>query len=316
MDPVDSDGCQISARRTGMAKPMTRMAKREAFEGYIFILPWILGFLMFRLFPLLMSFYLSMTNYSGSGAAKFIGLENYKYLFTQDPRFVDSLSSTLQYVAGVLPLSLVFGLGIAVLMNQKVRGITVFRGLYYLPSVTTGVAVSLLWLFVFNKQFGVLNALLSIFGAPKIGWLSDGKFVMISFIIMALWGVGGTMIIYLSGLQSIPTELTESATIDGANAVQRFFKITLPLLTPTIFFNLVTGLIGAFQIFENAFIMTSGGPNYKTYFFGLNIYLTSFRQLRFGYASTIAWILFILIASLTIFVMSTSNKWVFYASDR
>jgi multiple sugar transport system permease protein len=300
-----------------MAKPMSRMLRREATEGYLFILPWALGYLMFRLGPLLASLYLSMTNYNGSEfPPKFVGLDNYSYLFTQDPRFIDSVRSTLQFVGGFLPLSLIIGLGIAVLMNQKVPGILAFRGIYYLPSVTTGVAVSLLWLFVFNKQFGVLNAMLHWFGAPRIGWLVDQNWVMVSFILMALWGVGGTMIVYLAGLQSIPTELTESATIDGANAIQRFFKITLPLLTPTIFFNLITGLIGAFQIFENAFIMTGGGPNYKTYFFGLNIYLTAFRQLKFGYSSTVAWILFILIAGLTVFVMSTSRRWVYYAGER
>jgi multiple sugar transport system permease protein len=139
---------------------------------------------------------------------------------------------------------------------------------------------------------------------------------MVSFILMALWGVGGTMIIYLAGLQAIPTDVGESATIDGANVFQRFFYITLPMLSPTIFFNLITGLIGAFQIFENAFIMTGGGPNYRTYFFGLNIYFTSFRMLQFGYASTIAWILFIIIGALTLFVMSTSRRWVYYAGDK
>ncbi len=299
-----------------MAKPMSKMARREAIEGYLFILPWALGYLLFRFGPLLVSLYLSLTNYAGSDLPKFIGFQNYQYLFTQDPRLIDSLRATLLFVAGYLPLSLIIGLSIAILMNQKVPGILAFRGIYYLPSVTTGVAVSLLWIFVFNKQFGILNAILSIFGAPKIGWLVDQNWVMISFIIMTLWGVGGTMIVYLAGLQSIPTELTELATIDGANTVQRFFNITLPLLTPTIFFNLITGLIGAFQTFETAYIMTGGGPNYRTYFFGLNIYLTSFRSLQFGYASTIAWILFILIASLTLFVMSTSRRWVYYAGEK
>lgn len=299
-----------------MFKGLTKTARREAWEGYLFILPWILGYLLFRLGPLLASLYLSLTNFDGSKEPVFVGLRNYIYLFTKDPRFIDSLRSTFLFVAGYLPLSLVLGLAIAVLMNQKVPGILGFRGIFYLPSVTTGVAVALLWLFIFNKQFGILNAILAWFHIPKIGWLVDQNWVMVAFIIMSLWGVGGTMIIYLAGLQSIPTELTESATMDGANTIQRFFKITLPLLTPTIFFNLVTGLIGAFQIFENAYIMTGGGPNYKTYFFGLNIYLTSFRNLQFGYASTIAWILFIIIATLTILVLRSSRSWVYYVSDR
>jgi multiple sugar transport system permease protein len=300
-----------------MAVMKSRLARREAIEGYLFILPWILGYLLFRLGPLLASLYLSFTNSSGTlFDAKWIGFENYRYMFTQDPRFIDSLRSTFLFVAGFLPLSLVIGLLIAVLMNQKVRGILVFRGIYYLPSVTTGVAVALLWSFVFHKQYGVLNALLSWFGVKQIGWLVDPNWVMNSFIIMSLWGVGGTMIIYLAGLQAIPTDLHESAMIDGANRIQRFFSITLPMLSPTIFFNLITGLIGAFQIFESAYILTGGGPQYRTYFFGLNIYYTSFQSLRFGYASTIAWILFILIAMLTIVVMTTSRRWVYYAGEK
>jgi multiple sugar transport system permease protein len=295
---------------------MSKMGRREALEGFLFILPWAIGYLLFRLGPLLYSLFLSTTNYDGSSAMQNVGLDNYQYLFTQDPRFIDSLRSTFLFVGGFLPLSLLVGLGIAILMNQNVRGILVFRGIYYLPAVTTGVAVALLWSFVFNKQYGILNAVLDWFGIDKIGWLVDQNWVMVSFILLALWGVGGTMIVYLAGLQAIPTELGESATIDGANALQRFFYITLPMLTPTIFFNLVTGLIGAFQIFENAYIMTGGGPNYRTYFFGLNIYFTSFQTLQFGYASTIAWILFVIISSLTLFVMTTSRRWVYYASEK
>lgn len=299
-----------------MATRMSKSARREAMEGYLFILPWAIGYLLFRFGPLLASLYLSVTNYNGSSTPKFIGIDNYVYLFTKDPRFIDSLRATFSFVGGFLPLSLIIGLAIAILMNQKVPGILIFRGVYYLPSVTTGVAVALLWTFVFNKQWGVLNAMLGWLGVEKIGWLVDQNWVMVSFILMALWGVGGTMIIYLAGLQAIPTDVGESATIDGANVFQRFFYITLPMLSPTIFFNLVTGLIGAFQIFENAFIMTGGGPNYRTYFFGLNIYFTSFRTLQFGYASTIAWILFIIIGALTLFVMSTSRRWVYYAGDK
>ncbi len=299
-----------------MGAQKTRLARREAIEGYLFILPWLIGYLLFRLGPLLASLYLSFTNYTGSGSPKWIGLENYRYMFTEDPRFLDSLRSTMSFVIGYLPLSLVIGLAIALLMNQKVRGILMFRGIYYLPAVTTGVAVALLWQFVFHKQYGVLNAILSWFSVPQIGWLVDPGVVMYAFIIMALWGVGGTMIVYLAGLQTIPTELYEAATIDGANSGQKFWSVTLPLLTPVIFFNLVTGMIAAFQIFENAYIMTSGGPNYATYFFGLNIYFTAFRSLRFGYASTIAYILFVIIASLTLFVMTTSRRWVYYAAEK
>jgi multiple sugar transport system permease protein len=296
--------------------PKTKLARREAIEGYLFILPWILGFLLFRFGPMLYSLFLSFTDYAARGAPKLVGLENYIYMFTKDPRFLDSLRSTFAFVVGYLPLNLVIGLAIALLMNQRVRGIFVFRSIYYLPAVTSGVAVAILWQFVFHKQWGILNALLAVFGIENIGWLVDPKWVMVAFVIMSIWGVGGSMIIYLAGLQSIPTELYESAAIDGANGVRKFWFITLPMLTPTIFFVLITGLIGAFQIFESAYIMTGGGPNYATYFFGLNIYFTAFQSLRFAYASTLAWMLFAIIAALTIVVFSTSRRWVFYAGAR
>jgi multiple sugar transport system permease protein len=299
-----------------MYLPKSKLAKREAIEGYLFILPWILGFLLFRLGPMLASLYLGFTEYRGTGNVKWVGLANYIYMFTQDPRFRDSLRATSTFVAGYLPLSLAFGLGIALLMNQKVRGIFAFRTIYYLPAVTSGVAVAILWQFVFHKQFGILNAILHLVGIQPISWLYDPRWVMVAFIIMSLWGVGGTMIVYLAGLQSIPTELYEAASIDGASRFRRFWSITIPMLTPVIFFNLVTGLIGAFQIFENAYIITSGGPNYATYFFGLNIYFTAFRALRFGQASALAWVLFVLIASLTVFIFRTSRRWVFYAAEK
>ena len=299
-----------------MLLPRSKLAKREATEGYLFVLPWILGYLMFRLGPLLASLCLSFTNYTGSGHIRWVGVQNYVYMFTRDPRFRDSLRATFLFVGGYLPLSLTIGLAIALLMNQRVRGITLFRAIYYLPSVTTGVAVAMLWQFVFHKHYGVLNAILSLVGIRRIGWLVEPQWVMVAFIVMALWGVGGSMIVYLSGLQSIPTELYEAASIDGANRRQRFWSVTLPMLSPTVFFNLVTGLISAFQIFENAYIMTAGGPNYATYFFGLNIYFTAFRSLRFGYASTMGWMLFILIASLTILVFRTAKGWVYYAGER
>jgi multiple sugar transport system permease protein len=292
---------------------LSKLARREAFEGYLFILPWAIGFLVFRLGPMLYSLYLSLNRYRGTGDIKWVGLQNYVYMFTQDPRFRDSLRATTIYVLAFLPLSLIIGLAIALLMNQKVPGILGFRTIYYLPSVLSGVAVAIVWSFVFHKQYGVLNAILSVVGIPAIGWLVDPQYVMIAFVIMSLWGVGGSMIVYLSGLQSIPTELYEASSIDGANAIQRFFKITIPMLTPTIFFNLVTGLIGAFQIFANAYIMTGGGPQYRTYFFGLNIYFTAFSSLRFGMASATAWILFVIIIVLTIFIQTTSRRWVYYA---
>ncbi len=293
--------------------PQSKRARKEAFEGFLFILPWAIGYLIFRFGPLLYSLFLSFTDYRGSGAPTFIGPDNYVYMLTKDPRFIDSVRSTFLFVAAFLPLSLIVGLGIALLMNKRVRGISLFRTLYYLPAVTSGVAVAILWQFVFHKQWGILNGILSWFGVPQIGWLVDPSWVMSAFVLMSLWGVGSSMIIYLAGLQAIPTELYEAAGIDGAGHVRQFVHITLPMLSPTIFFNLITGLIAAFQIFESAYVMTGGGPKYATYFFGLNIYFTAFQSLRFGYASTVAWMLFAIIVALTLFVFSTSRQWVFYA---
>lgn len=297
-------------------QPKSRRARREAFQGFLFILPWAIGYLLFRLGPLLYSLFLSFTDYRGSGIPTFIGPDNYVYMLTQDPRFIDSVRSTFLFVAAFLPLNLAIGLGIAMLMNQRVWGINIFRAVYYLPAVTSGVAIAILWQFVFHKQWGILNAVLNLVGIPRIGWLVDPSWVMSAFVILSLWGVGGSMIIYLAGLQSIPTELYEAAAIDGAGRIRQFRHITLPMLSPTIFFNLVTGLIAAFQIFESAYVMTGGGPKYATYFFGLNIYFTAFQSLRFGYASTLAWMLFAIIVALTVFVFSTSRSWVFYAGSR
>lgn len=299
-----------------MILPRTKLARREAIEGYVFLLPWAVGFLIFSLGPLLASLYLGFTNYRGGGAPQWIGLENFRHMFTDDPLFWQSLKVTLLYAAGFLPLGLVMGFSIAMLMNQKVPGISVFRTIYYLPSVMTGVAVAILWQFVFHREYGVLNSILRIVGAEPVAWLFSSQWVMVAFVIMGLWGVGGGMIIYLAGLQSIPTELYEAASIDGAGGWRRFWSITLPLMTPTIFFNLVTGLIATFQIFTTAYIMTQGGPNYATYFFSLNIYYTTFRSLRLGYASALAWILFVLILSLTLLVFLSSQRWVYYSGEK
>lgn len=296
-----------------MGLPKSKLARREALLGYLYISPWALGFLLFTVGPILASFYLAFTSYRGYGSPDWVGLANFKQMFTTDPIFWQSFKVTLIYVLGFLPPGLILGFSIALLMNQNVAGITFFRTIYYLPAILTGVAVAIMWQFVFHKEFGVLNAILSWVGISPIAWLNNTRWVMVAFIIMGLWGVGGGMIIYLSGLQSIPTDLYEAATIDGANVWQKFWKITIPLMTPVIFFNLVTGMIGTFQIFTTAFVMTQGGPNYATYFFSLNIYYTTFRSLRLGYASAMAFILFLLILGLTYVVLVTSRRWVYYS---
>lgn len=296
-----------------MSRPTISLARKEAIAGYLYIMPWLLGFLLFTLIPIVFSFYLAFTSYRGFGTPEWIGFENFTFMLTQDDLFWQSARVTLLYVIGFLPLGLILGFSIALLMNQNVRGITVFRTIYYLPATLTGVAVAIMWQFVFHREFGVLNEVLSWVGIQPISWLNDTRWVMVAFIIMGLWGVGSGMIIYLSGLQSIPSDLYEAATIDGANSLQKLWKITIPLMTPVIFFNLVTGLIATFQIFTTAFVMTQGGPNYATYFFSLNIYYTTFRSLQLGYASAMSIALFLLILVLTSIVLISSNKWVYYS---
>ena len=296
-----------------MFLPKSRLARREALTGYVYILPWIVGFLLFTAIPILASIYLAFTSYRGYGEVNWVGFENFVKMFTADDIFWQSAKVTLIYVVGFLPPGLLLGFSIALLMNQKVRGITLFRTIYYLPAILTGVAVAMMWQFVFHREFGILNSMLGWFNIGRISWLNDTRWVMVAFIIMGLWGVGGGMIIYLAGLQSIPSDLYEAATIDGANPLQKLWKITIPLMTPVIFFNLVTGLIATFQIFTTAFIMTEGGPNYATYFFSLNIYHTTFRSLRLGYASAMALVLFVLILGLTSIVLFSSSRWVYYS---
>jgi multiple sugar transport system permease protein len=204
----------------------------------------------------------------------------------------------------------------ALLMNQNIRGITVFRTLYYLPSVLSGVAVAVLWGFVFHREYGVLNWLLGLVGIGPIAWLQSETWVLPALVIMELWRVGGSIIIYLAGLQGIPTELYEAATVDGAGWWRRLWHVTIPMMTPTIFFNLILGLIGTLQVFTQAYILTRGGPNYASYFYSLNIYFRTFRDLRLGYASALAWILFVITVALSAILFATSRRWVYYAGER
>jgi len=246
----------------------------------------------------------------------FVGLENYVQMFTKDNQFWKSIQVTALYSAMALPSGIVLALGMALLLNQKVAGISLFRTIYYLPAVTSGVAVALLWSWIFNSEFGVLNWLLGLFGIEGPAWLLDPTWALPAFAIMSLWGAGGLMIIYLASLQGIPAALYEAAQIDGANALRRFRHITIPMLTPTILFNLVVGIIAVFQTFTNAWIMTKGGPNYATYFYVLHLFNNAFGYARMGYASALAWILFIIVLILTAAVLRSSQYWVFYAGEK
>ncbi len=298
-----------------MLKARSSIAFRESVSGYLFISPWIIGFLFFTLGPMIASLGLSLTRWDLIGSPEFIGFGNYVEL-ARDPLFWQSLKVTTLYSLGRVPLGIIFGLAVAVLLNQKVRWVGFWRVVYYLPVVLPPVAVSLLWLWIFNPQYGILNGILwQVFGIRGPSWLQDTTWVLPSLIIMAVWGMlGRNMIIYLSGLQSISPELYEAAEIDGANARHKFMRITLPLLTPIIFFNLVMGLIDSFKIFTQAYVMTEGGPRNASLFYVYYLYQNAFQRFRMGYASALAWVFFFVILLMTLLVFRSSHGWVYHES--
>ncbi len=291
------------------------LARREAIWAYLLISPWIVGFIIFTGGPMLVSLGLSLADYNITSTPQFIGLVNYVKLFTGDPKFWHSLQVTLTYAVVAIPLGLVAGLALALLLNANVPGIAVWRTVYYMPSVVSGVAVSVLWMYIFNPRFGIVNWILGWFNITGPGWLSSPDWALPALIVMSLWSVGGGMIIYLAGLQSIPTTLFEAATIDGANSWQRLWGITLPLITPVIFYNLVIGIIGTFQYFTQAYIMTRGGPAEATLFYNLYLYNNAFRYQKMGYASALAWVLLLIVLILTMLTFRSSAAWVYYEGE-
>jgi len=284
-------------------------------DGFIFILPWIIGILAFQLGPMISSFILAFTRYDIITPAKFIGIENFKKIFSSDPLFYKSLWNTVYFVIGSVPISIIIGILVAVLLNQRIRGITIYRVLYYLPSVTAGVAVAIVWRSVYDVRYGLINNLLSKLGIQGPSWLGDPSWVMPSLIIMAVWGlIGQRYVIFLAGLQGIPEELYEAAEIDGASSWNKFVSITLPMLTPTIFFSLITGIISAFQsMFTAAYILTDGGggPLNSAYIYVFHIYRNAYQYYHMGYACALAWILFLIVFILT-FIQVKFSGWVHY----
>ncbi|WP_274651039.1 carbohydrate ABC transporter permease [Paenibacillus humicola] len=295
-------------------KWLTR-SRREALDCYIFMSPAIIGLVIFMLGPMAASAYFSFTKYDILGAPAWIGLDNYKALI-KDPLTWQSFKVTLIYSAASVPLGLVVSLLLALLLNRSIKGIFLFRTIFYLPAVMSGVAVALLWKWIFNPDFGLMNWALGLIGIHGPKWFIDEHWALPPIIIMSLWGVGGSMLVYLAGLQGIPTDLYEAGEIDGAGAFRRFLHITIPMLSPVIFFNLITGIIGALQVFTEGFIMTAGGPNNATLFSVLYLYRNAFDYLQMGYASAIAWVLFLLILLFTLIIFKSSPMWVFYEGSR
>lgn len=291
------------------------MRGREAIAFYVTISPWIVGFIALVAGPFLSALYYSFTNYDILRPAKFIGLRNYGRLFT-DKLFWISLRVTTIYSVGSVGLMMIIALCIALLMNQKLPGINMFRTIYYMPAVISGVTVAVMWVWLLNPEFGLVNHVLRFFGIPGPLWLFSTRWALPSFILMSAWQAGVYMLIFLAGLQAIPTSLYEVAIMDGAGVLRRFLRITIPMLSPVILVNVVISIINTFQGFTNAYVMTGGGPNNATLLYVLHIYRQGFAYFKMGYSSALAWILFALILLITIGVLRSSAFWVYYAGER
>jgi multiple sugar transport system permease protein len=288
--------------------------KQKNLVGYAFISPWLFGFLVFTAGPFLTSIYLSFTRYNIITPPHWVGPANYHVLLTGDPLFWKALSVTFQYALFALPLGIVAGVALALLLNLDLMGISVFRTIFYLPSIVPSVATSVIFLWILNPEIGLVNGLLRNFGIVGPAWLQDTAWSLKSLILMSVWGVGGSMVIYLAGLKDIPSHLYEAAIIDGASAWHRVRHITLPMLTPVIFFNLIMGVIGTFQYFTEAYIMTQGGPEDSTLFYALYLFQRAWRYLDMGYASAMAWVLFLVVMVLTGILFRTQRRWVHYGN--
>ena len=288
------------------------MKRREARNFYLYTAPWLIGFFVLTLYPIVYSFYLMFTDMNLTGVGKFIGLENLKYAFSDDPLFIKAFINTLKYVVMFVPSSIILAFFVALLLSKKVKGLGFFRTAFYIPYITSGVAVTILWGWIYQKDYGIINYVLSLFGIKGVNWLGDKNIAMISIVILSLWTIGNNIIIMLAGIQDIPQSYYESAQIDGAGAIRQIFSITLPLCTPTIYFNLIVTIIAAFQVFQQPLILTNGGPLNSTYTAAIHMYNNGFLYGKMGYASMMAWSLFVVIMVITLVVISTSKYWVFY----
>jgi multiple sugar transport system permease protein len=296
-----------------------KFSRWEAVEGYLFISPWLIGFFIFTLGPMLYSLYLSFTQYDPRGAAapRWIGLANYAYAFNNvDEKFYISLVNTLVYSVVAIPLGLLGSLLIAILLNSDVKAIGLWRTVFYLPAVLPTIAVGMVFLWLFNTDFGLVNYGLVAIGLPRVDWLGDPRFIIPSYVIASLWGVGGGMMVMIAALKGIPKSYYEAATIDGANWWHKFISITLPQLSFVLFFNLIMGIIGAFQVFDIAFVMGNQGTSRDHLFYVLYLYQVAWTGHKMGYASALAWILFGIIMIISLFVVKSSPMWVYYEGDK
>jgi multiple sugar transport system permease protein len=296
---------------TAVVRWLRKPAGRRNVVGYIFIAPFILGFLLWFLTPALISIWLVFQDWNMIRPPEPIGLDNFRKVLS-DKLFWQALKVTTFYTVISVPLSIVLAFLLALLMNTKVRGITVFRTIYYLPSIVPAVANAVLWAWILNSDFGLLNVLLHFIGLPKIRWLQEPELALPAMILMSLWSLGGAMVIYLAGLQGIPQVFYEAAEIDGAGRWLKLRHVTLPLMSPVIFFNLVMGIIGSFQVFTAGYLITDGGPQNATLFYVLYLYRNAFQYLEMGYAAALAWVLFFIIMGLTLLIFKYVGSMVHY----
>jgi multiple sugar transport system permease protein len=296
--------------------PKTKHSKlfwREVFEGYGFIMPVVLGLLIWTAFPMIASLVISFTDYPILKSPEWVGLQNYIDIFTRPTlRVLHSLRVTLVYAFLAVPLSLVAALGAALLLNQKLPGMNFFRTTFYMPTIVPGLATAFVWGWLLNPNVGLVNELLEKLGLPRGEWFTGTETALPTLIALAVWGIGPTMVVFLAGLQAIPESLYEAAKIDGASDPQQFWNITLPQLSPTIFFNLITGVIGAFQYFLTAYVLTNGGPLFATFFYNLNLYEKAFKWQQMGLASAMAWVMFVIILVFTLILFRFSDALVYY----
>jgi len=285
------------------------------FAGYLFISPWLIGFLALTAYPLFLSLYYSFTNYTLMQPMEWIGTRNYERIFTADAKFVDSVKVTFTYVLASVPLKLVAALSVALILKKAVRGISFYRTAIYFPSLIGGsIGVSLLWRNIFGVD-GIFNKIIGVFGFEGKGWITSPDTALGTLILLTVWQFGSTMVIFLAGLKQIPNDLYEASSVDGANRITQFFRITLPMLSPILYFNTIMAVIGAFQMFTSAFVITNGGPMNATYVYALYLYERAFSRYELGYASALAWIMLLMIVAATVLISYTSKYWVFYETE-
>jgi len=277
--------------------------------------PFLIGFTCFIAYPILASLYYSFCDFNIFQESRWIGIENYRNML-KDDLFITSAYNTIYYTLLYIPFSLFFGIGMALLLNTKVKGLSIYRTIYYLPTLVPTVAASILWLQILDPTYGLINNILRIFGIYGPGWIADPRWAKPSLVIMGFWGIGGAVIIYLAGLQDVPQQLYEAAELDGASSWQKVIYITIPMISPIILFNLIIGIIGALQYFTQAYVMTSGGPANSTLFYSLYLFRNAFQFFRMGYASAMAWLLFITTLICTLVVLKSSARWVYYGGTK